>query len=113
MMRRTDRGSVTAELAVALPSLMLLLMFGITGVAGTMVKLRCCAAARDAALAQARGDSAEAAARLAAPDNATVTRRTDGGVVRVTIRAPVKPFGPRLPGLVVEGSAAAAVEPPT
>ncbi len=49
-----DRGSVTAELAVALPALVLLLLAGLTAVQAVTVQLRCVDAAREAARAAAR-----------------------------------------------------------
>ncbi|MBV1851932.1 TadE/TadG family type IV pilus assembly protein [Catellatospora tritici] len=56
-MIRRDRGSATAELAVALPAVVLLLVAGLGAVAAVTTKLGCTAAARDAALAAARGDT--------------------------------------------------------
>ena len=50
-----DSGSATAELAVALPAIMLLLMAGMGAIVAVTTKLGCVAAARDAALAAARG----------------------------------------------------------
>ena len=55
-MRSRDRGSATAELAVALPAIMLLLVAGMGAIVAVTAKLGCVAAARDAALAAARGD---------------------------------------------------------
>ena len=106
-----EQGSATAELAAALPVLVVLLLIGLTGVDATLAKLRCVDAAREAARVAARGESGEAAARRVAPDGATLSVRVEGDVVRVVVQVRVRPFGPRLPGIAVGGSAVAAVEP--
>ena len=108
---RPDRGSTTAELAVAMPALILMLMFGLTGVSSVIARLRCFDAARDAALAESRGDSGELAARRGAPPGATISVQNDGVLVRVAVRVPVHPLGRHMPGFAVEGTAVAAVEP--
>ena len=110
-MRRSDRGSTTAELAVAMPVIVLLLLSGLTGVNAVIARLRCFDAAREAALAQSRGEPGEAAGVRAAPAGATVTVQLDGDLVRATVRMPVHPLGPHLPGFVVQGTAIAAMEP--
>jgi hypothetical protein len=107
---RGDRGSVTAELAAALPALVLLLMVGLAAVSAVEVKLRCLGAARDAALAQARGADGAAVGRASAPDGATINIAGDSEVVRVVVSAQVRPFGRVLPGVVVRAAATAAVE---
>jgi hypothetical protein len=108
---RAERGSATAELAAALPAVVLLLVLGVNGVGAAIARLRCFDAAREAALAQARGAPGEPAGRRAAPTGATVTLWADGDLVRVVVRTELHPFGRRLPGLVVEGTAVAAREP--
>jgi len=109
--RRGDRGSFTAELAAGLPALVLLLLVGLTAVTAVGTQLRCVDAAREAALAASRGESGEAAGRRTAPPGATVTVVADGERVRVTVTAPVRPLGARLPAFGVEASAVAAMEP--
>lgn len=109
--RRSDRGSVTAELAVALPALVLLLAGSLTAVAGVATKLRCVDAAREGALAAARGADGEAAARQAAPTGATIEIASDGDTVRATVRAQVWPLGRRGPGVTVGSDAVSAKEP--
>ncbi|MEU7821429.1 hypothetical protein [Catellatospora sp. NPDC049133] len=79
-MSRTDRGSATAELAVALPAVVLLLVTGIGAVAAVTVKLGCVAAARDAALAAARGDGVSGGASV------DVTGETVTATVRRSLR---------------------------
>lgn len=56
-MRSRDRGSATAELAVALPAVVMLLIVGVLAVVAVTNKLGCVATARDTALALARGAS--------------------------------------------------------
>jgi Tfp pilus assembly protein PilX len=108
---RGDRGSVTAELAVALPVLVLLLLAGLTSVNAVATQMRCVDAAREAALAQARGESGPAAGERAAPPGATVAVSADGDTVRATVVAVAYPLGDRLPGITVRAEAVAAVEP--
>jgi hypothetical protein len=106
-----DRGSATAELAATLPALMVLLLAGVMAVSAAGTKIRCGSAARDAALAAARGEDGANAARRVAPDGAAVRVSTDGDLSRATVSAKVQPFGDLLPGFTVSGSAVAAVEP--
>jgi Flp pilus assembly protein TadG len=104
-----DRGSATAELAVGLPALVLLLLVGLTAVSAVTTKLQCVDAAREAARTAARGESGSVAGT--APDGADVQVTVVGDTVAVTVRAPVRPLGPRLPSLSVQATAVAAVEP--
>lgn len=108
---RRDRGSATAELAVGLPALLLLLLAGLTAVGAVTAKLQCVDAARDAALAASRGEPGTEAGRRAAPAGAEVTVTGSGGTVTATVRAPVPLLGGRLPGLRVTAIAVAATEP--
>lgn len=80
-----DRGSVTAEFAIALPALMLVLACCLAGlqVAVTQVRLQDAAAA--AARSLARGESAAVAARLV--PGATVSRNGEGDLVCATLSA--------------------------
>jgi Flp pilus assembly protein TadG len=109
--RSSDRGSVTAELAVALPVLLLLLLAGLTSVNAVATKMRCVDAAREAARAEARGEPGVATGERAAPDGAVVTVDGQGDVVRAAVRTVVRPLGGRLPGFPVEAYAVAAREP--
>jgi Tfp pilus assembly protein PilX len=108
---RADRGSVTAELAVALPVLVLLLLAGLTSVNAVATQMRCVDAAREAARAQARGEPGVAAGERAAPTGATVAVSAVGDTVRATVVAVAHPLGGRLPGFTVRAEAVAAVEP--
>lgn len=108
---RRERGSATAELAVGLPALMLLLFVGLTAVSAVTTKLQCVDAAREAARAAARGEPGTSAGRQSAPGGARVEVRVAGDIVTATVRAPVRPLGPHLPRLSVEATAVAAAEP--
>jgi hypothetical protein len=109
--RLAERGSVTAEMAVAFPVVLLLLLAGLTGVNAVLARLRCVDAAREAARVAARGEPGEPVGRRVAPEGATISVRVEGDSVRAVVRAQVRPLVPLLPALTVEGSAVAAVEP--
>ena len=112
-----DRGAVTAELAVALPALVVatVLLMWLVGVAAAHV--RCADAVREAARALARGDGparAEAIAADTAPAGWAMTSRTYDGLVQVTVRATVRPpgsLGHLVPSSTVIASASALLEP--
>ena len=87
---RADRGSATAELAVLMPSLLLVLGLCLTGVRVAATQLIAQDAAADAARSAARGDPpGVGASRVAAAvPGATVTRQETGGLLCVRVRAP-------------------------
>jgi hypothetical protein len=101
-----DAGSATAELAVSLPALVLLLLAGLTGVAAVRTQLECVDAARELARTAAQGASAPTV-----PAGAMVTVVRDGDLVRATVRVRQNPLGTRLPGFDVAATATAAMEP--
>ena len=68
-----DRGSFTAELAAGLPALLLLLLAGLTAVNAVSTRASCLHAAREAALAAARGADGSAAGHRAAPPGAEIS----------------------------------------
>lgn len=115
-MRRDARGFVTAETAVVLPALVVLLCGLLWAVAAVTAQLRCVDAARLAARALARGEAegaARAAAASAAPAGVRITVVRAGDVVRVQVAGSVRPPGPllgRAPGVAVSATATAAVE---
>ena len=111
--RRRDAGAATAEFAVALPAFVLLLFAGLSSVNAVAARLACVGAARDGAIAQARGDNGSAVADDRAPSGATVSVRQDGDTVTVTVQMTFHPLGGRLPGIPISSSATAAVEPDT
>ena len=106
-----DRGSVTAELAAALPVLVLLLLAALSGVAAVAVKLRCVDAAAQAAGAAARDADGVAAGRRAGPEGAAVSVGVDGVTVRAVVRAPIRPLGAGVAGFTVECVAVSTLEP--
>jgi hypothetical protein len=103
-----DRGSFTAELAAGLPALMLLLFAGLTAVSAVTAKGQCVDAAREAALATARGAPAPV---QFSPPGASVEIEIGDDVVTARVRAPVRLLGAHLPVITVEGTAVAAREP--
>lgn len=111
---RADGGMVSAELALVIPALLLVLACCLSGLGLAVDQLRCVDAARVAARAASRGEPpAEAIdlARRLAPAGAEVTvARPDGETVRVVVRAPAR--DQLLPGLpAAEGTAVARLEP--
>lgn len=110
-----ERGSVTAETAVALPGLVLVLAMALWAVSAAGAQIRCADAARLGARAAARGEPVawvRAAAGRAAPSGARVTVGRDATVTRVDVAAPVPPpLAGDLRALVVSGRAVAETEP--
>lgn len=110
-----DRGSVTAEIAVALPGLVLITVAALWGVSVASVQLACTDAARSGARAAARGEPLPAVRQFVAralPTGAAVevSRKGDETQVDVTVqvRAPA-PTG--LGPLTVRARATAVTEP--
>jgi Flp pilus assembly protein TadG len=98
-------------MAAAIPALALLLFVGMTAVAATLTKLQCADAARDAALAAARGQQGALSAKRTMPDGATITLHVNGDTVTATVRAPARVVGGHLPAIEVTATAVAAREP--
>lgn len=91
MTRRVERGMVTAEVAVAIPSLVLLLAVVLAAVDLGVSQVRCVDAARTGARLLARAEPAAEATsqiRAAAPRAAVVIVDSSGGLVRVRVSAP-------------------------
>lgn len=110
---RGDSGMVTAELATALPVLVLLAFVGVAAVGVGQARVRCADAAREAARAIARGDPAAAfgLAQAAAGGGATMgSAQSAGGDTVVTVRLSLRPVG-WLPPVWVTETAVAATEP--
>jgi len=111
------RGSATAETAVLLPVLVVVLAAAVWVLACVAAQLTCVDAARAAARAAARGDTpadVRAVGERLAPAGAAVRIRSGDGTVRVLVTADARPFGSVLrvlPALAVSGRATAAVEP--
>ena len=90
---------------------MLLLGIGLTAVTAMTTRMQCLDAAREAALAGARGEPAAAAAARIAPEGAAVRIGGTGDSVTAEVSVRVRMLGTDLPGLVVRGRAIAAREP--
>lgn len=111
-----SRGSVTAEAAVLLPVLVVVLAAAVWALACVSAQLGCVDAARAAARAAARGDApaaVRATGQRLAPEGAVVQHRPGNDTVEVRVSAEVRPFGGLLrvlPAVSVSGRATAAVE---
>ena len=113
---RGNAGMVTAETAVVLPVLLLVLAGAVAAVTVVGAQLRCVDAAREGARAAARGEDTAlvtALAGRAAPDGARTTVAVDGVTVTVTVTAEVAPLGPVPLRVPVSASAVAQREPGT
>lgn len=87
-MRAGDRGAVSAEFAVLLPAVLVVLALVIGGILLATQRLTLTAAAAELARLEARGDEALAAVRLARlPAGTSVSRSRDGEVLCVTLGA--------------------------
>lgn len=108
---------MTAETAVLLPVLLVVLAAAVWALVCLAAQLQCVDAARAAARAAARGDapaSVQATAERVAPQGARVKVAASDDTVEVRVLVTVAPFGGLLRGLPsvpVSGRAAAAVEP--
>lgn len=90
---RDDAGMVTAELALVVPTVLLVLACCLTGLGLAADQVRCLDAARVATRAASRGeDPAQAVdlARRLAPEGSVVQVRVGGGAVTVSVTAPAR-----------------------
>jgi hypothetical protein len=99
-----DQGAVTAEFAVTLPAVLLLLALLLAGSAAGITQLRLEEAARAGARALARGDgnaAVDGIVRRLAGDTASAVVVEDGEWINVTVSARVAgPLGPLIPGML-------------
>lgn len=105
---------VTAETAVALPVLLLVLAAAVAALTVVGSQLRCVDAAGEGVRAAARGEPPAAVRSLvarAAPVGARATLAVHGGAVTVTVLAPVRPLGPLPLRFTVTASATGELEP--
>lgn len=108
----SESGMVTAELAAALPVLVLVLWVAVVAVGVAQSRVRCADAAHEVALAVARGDSShvQALADLAAGRAVEVVSETSkDGLTAIRVRMSLRPVGWIGP-LTVEESAVVADE---
>ncbi|BDB58606.1 TadE family type IV pilus minor pilin [Rhodococcus sp. RDE2] len=106
---REDVGGVTVEAALAVASLVTVLVLCLGAVLGIAYQVRCHDAAREAARLAARGDQAravEVATRVAPPD-ARVAVREEGDLIVAVVTAE----SPLLPLLTLTAETVAVREP--
>jgi Flp pilus assembly protein TadG len=106
-----DGGMVTAELAVALPALVVVMVAALYGVAVVTAQLRCEDAAAMAARLAARGEAAatvRSSALAAAPAGAGLSLAGSATTVTatVTVRVSAPGLSGLLPGVSISGRAA-------
>jgi len=107
-------GAVTAEFAVLMPVLVVILSLTLAAGAAGVAKLRCIDAARSAARLAARHESSSTAltaARSAAPDHASIRLAAGGDLVRVEVTAQVPLPLPGRPTVEVGATSVAMLEP--
>ncbi|MET4924599.1 TadE family type IV pilus minor pilin [Streptomyces sp. PSRA5] len=106
-----DRGSVTAEAAVAVPALVVFVAALLWALMAASAQIQCVDAARAGARAAARAEprgAAMEAARSAAPAGAEVTMGRSDDLWRVRVEAPTP--GPRGIALTLAAEAVAPAE---
>ncbi|MFI1466152.1 TadE family type IV pilus minor pilin [Streptomyces wuyuanensis] len=109
--RPADRGSVTAEAAVAVPALVVFTMALVWALMAASAQIQCVDAARAGARAAARSEpetAALSAARSAAPPGAKISLGRDGDLWRVRVEA-ASP-GPGTAALTLTAEAVALAE---
>ena len=105
---------VTAETAVVLPVLLLVLAGAVAAVTIVGAQLRCVDAAREGARAAARGEDVATVRSLtaeAAPSGAAVVVTVGEEEVRVGVTARIAPLGPVPLHVTVSAEAVALIEP--
>ena len=113
--RRRDTGMVTAELAVAIPALVLVLAVCLAAVSVAVDQVRCVDAARIGARAAARADPADhvrSLALAAAPDGADVQIHQAPAGVAVTVSVRTGGWGGLLPSWTLSAVAVTPSEDP-
>jgi len=110
-----ERGSVTAEIAVALPALVFVVAIALWGVSAAAAHVACVDAARAGARAAARGEpmpAVQAAVVRGAPSGARVATHRHGDLTEVEVSVEIRaPALSGLPPVVVREHAVAATEP--
>ena len=108
-LRRSEAGGVTVEAAIAIASIVAVVVLCVGAITAATLHVRCVDSAREAARLAARGDreSAISTAAKVAPDGADVSVRTEGEFVVATVRA----RSPLLPLVNISAEAVVALEP--
>jgi len=105
----------TAEFAVVLPAIVLVLALSLGAMGLALDQIRCVDAARAGARAAARGDSHRAVLLVtarAAPSQSRVSMTTSGDLVTVSVVSRPRVAGGLLPRWLRAGSAASAAREP-
>lgn len=111
-----EPGMVTAEFAVVLPAVVLVLALSLGALGLAWDQVRCVDAARAGARAASRGDSPGAVilvASRAAPSEALVSMGTSGDLVRVSVVSRPRVAASLLPSWLRASSTASAVREPS
>ncbi len=85
-----EAGAVTAEVALVLPVLLVVVLLGLWAVGAVVTNIRCIDAARDTARAVARGEPAESARQIgqrSAPEDAAIEIIQKGNDIHVAVSA--------------------------
>jgi hypothetical protein len=113
--RPQDGGMVTAEIAVALPALVLVLAVSLWAIRIASTQVACTDAARSGARAAARGEplpAVRAAVARALPPGARISISRTRETTRVDVAVPAHPpTASGLPPLLIRAHATAATEP--
>lgn len=110
-----SRGSVTAELALAFPAVVLALLLAVAVGQVVIAQVRCTDAARVGAREAARGEADDVVVRQAqqvGPPGAQIAVAGGGGLVAVDVTAVVPLPLPGAPGVTVRGHAVGPKEQP-
>lgn len=106
---------VTAEFAVVLPAVVLVLALSLGAMGLALDQIRCVDAARAGARAASRGDSYAAVtqvARRAGPSQALVSMATSSDLVQVSVVSRPRVAAGLMPGWLHAGSTASAAREP-
>ncbi|MFF5209992.1 TadE family type IV pilus minor pilin [Streptosporangium sp. NPDC000396] len=112
---RRSKGSVTAETAVVLPAVVVMLAAALWALTAVEAQLECVDAARAGARAASRGESLErvrSGVLAASPAGALVVVTRNAEITRVEVSVSVKPrWGASLPSVPIRAVALSATEP--
>ncbi|MEO8556508.1 MAG: TadE family type IV pilus minor pilin [Actinomycetota bacterium] len=112
----SERGMATAEFAVVLPAVVLVLALSLGALGLAWDQIRCVDAARAGARAASRGDSSEAVTLVtsrAAPSGAEVSIGAAGDLIQVSVVSRPRVAASLLPSWLRASSTASAVREPS